>query len=108
MMPRATGDNSSDRRFSCEAATTKIVHEITTKLATNPGESIPAGRARVRVRGLAASMEASASRLNAMAAERAETIATTIQSSACAVGQPPAAKSAPHKANGNTKTECCH
>jgi hypothetical protein len=53
-------------------------------------------------------MAASASRLNAMAAERAATIAITIQPSCHAVGQPPAASIAPHSANGSAKTECSH
>jgi len=51
------------RRFNCEAARMKIAQETTTKVATNVGESCPAGSARVRVRGLAASMVASARRL---------------------------------------------
>jgi len=79
-----------------------------TKLATKAGVRCPAGRARVRVRGLAASMEASASRLKAIAAERAATIATTIQSNWCAVGKPPAASMAPQRAKGSAKMECSH
>ena len=58
---------------------TKTAEEIITKTATNAGVNCPAGNARVRVRGLAPSIDASASRLNAMAAERADTIATAIQ-----------------------------
>jgi len=42
----------------------------TTNHATNPLLSLPAGSARMRVRGLAASIVASTSRLKAMAAER--------------------------------------
>ena len=53
-------------------------------------------------------MEASASRLNAMAAERAATMATMIHSSCCAPGNPFAASMAPHKAKGSAKTECSH
>src|SRR5437588_4067771 len=64
--------------------------------------------ARVAVRGLAASIWASARRLKAMAAERAETMQRTIQPSLAAVGIPPAASMAPHRANGSAKTECSH
>jgi hypothetical protein len=58
-----------------------MAQETMTKVSTNEVERFPAGRARVRVRGLAASMETSARRLNAMAAERAESMATAIQKS---------------------------
>jgi len=68
-------------RLSCAAARIKIAHETTTKVVTKPGVRAPAGSARVRVRGLAASMDASATRLKAMAAERALTIAMMIQMS---------------------------
>ncbi len=47
-------------------------------------------------------------RLNAMAAERAETMHSTIQPSWDARGMPPAASMAPHKANGSAKIECSH
>ena len=43
--------------------------------------SSPAGRWRIFVRGLRASISASSTRLNAIATERAATIATTIQTS---------------------------
>ena len=56
-----------------------IALETTTNVATNAGVSWPAGRARVLVRGLAASIAASARRLKAIAAERAATMATMIQ-----------------------------
>src|SRR6266699_7252216 len=45
-------------------------------------------------------------RLKAMAVERAPTIATVIQTSCHAVGTPPAANTAPRKANGNAKSVC--
>jgi hypothetical protein len=59
----------------------KIAQEMTTKEMTKAGVREPAGRARVWVRGLAASIPASATRLNAMAAERAETMAMMIHTS---------------------------
>src|SRR5579862_3395704 len=98
----------NDRRFSWEAAITNNAHETATNVATKAGVRAPVGKARVRVRGLAASMEASASRLNAIAADRADTIAMMIQVSAWAEGRPFAASIAPQRANGSTKTECSH
>src|SRR6266852_1090396 len=80
----------------------------TTKFLTKPWVSAPAGSARARVRGLAASMVASASRLNDIAAERAATMATTIHKSWRPVGMPPAANIAPQSANGRANTECSH
>jgi len=62
----------------------------------------------VLVRGLAASIAASAQRLKAMAAERAPTIATMIQSSWWTEGKPPAASIAPQSAKGSAKIECSH
>jgi hypothetical protein len=58
------------------------------KPKTKPRESRPAGMARVRVRGLAASSSASAQRLKAMAQERAATMATRIQPSVRQAGRP--------------------
>src|SRR6478735_3220606 len=71
-------------------------------------ESAPAGMARMAVRGLAASIRASATRLKAMAAERAETMQSTIHPSLAAVGMPPAASMAAQSANGRAKIECSH
>src|SRR6266567_6050765 len=45
-------------------------------------------------------------RLKAMAVERAPTIATVIQTSCNADGTPPAANTAPRKANGNANSVC--
>src|SRR5579872_1991261 len=64
--------------------------------------------ARVTVRGLAASICASARRLKAMAAERADIMHTRIHPSFAAVGMPPAASMAAHSANGSANTECSH
>src|SRR5215470_15253874 len=71
-------------------------------------ESVPAGIARVAVRGFAASICASARRLKAMAADRADTMHNTIQPSCAAWGKPPAASMAPHRAKGSANTECSH
>ena len=91
----ATGDSTSVSRFSCHAAKTKIPHETTTNALTNDGVNKPAGSARIGVRGFAASIEASASRLKAIAAERAETMATMIHASWWPGGQTPARQHRP-------------
>src|SRR5580704_17084527 len=98
----------NERRLSWDAAKTNSAHETSTNVITKPGVSVPVGRARVWVRGLAASMEASAKRLNAIAADRADTMAITIQTSTCAFGIPFAASMAPQRANGSTKMEFSH
>ena len=64
--------------------------------------------ARMRVRGLAASSEASARRLKAIAAERAVTMQTMIQKICMGRGKPWAASMAPVSANGSAKMECSH
>ena len=43
-----------------------------------------------------------------MAAERAETMATTIHASCRHAGRPPAASMAPQSAKGSAKIECSH
>ena len=78
-------------RLSRLAARMNIALDTTTKVATNAGDSCPEGKARVLVRGLAASMAASAQRLNAMAADRAAIIATIIHTNWCAEGNPSSA-----------------
>src|SRR5436305_9965086 len=105
---KASGERYSVSRFSCAAEITKTTQVAVTKTAANFCESTPAGMARVAVRGLAASIWASARRLKAMAAERAETMHRTIQPSCAAVGMPPAASMAPHRAKGRAKMECSH
>src|SRR5260370_31207550 len=85
-----------------------MAQEPKTNVQTNVCESAQVGIARVAVRGLAASICASASRLKAIAAERAETMHSPIQPSCAAVGKPPAASNAPHKAKGRAKIECSH
>ena len=98
----------NESRLSWEAAKTNSAHDTSTNVMTKPGVSVPAGRARVWVRGLAASIDASARRLKAIAADRAVTMAMTIQTKACPLGKPFAASMAPQSANGSTKMECSH
>ena len=53
-------------------------------------------------------MDASAHRLNAIAADRAAIMATTIHRSWREEGNPPAASIAPQRAKGSAKIECSH
>ena len=64
---------------SCHAANTNTTDETTTKTTASARDIAPRGISRIAVRGLSASYDASASRLNPIAALRAATIATTIQ-----------------------------
>src|SRR5271168_1236586 len=107
-MANANGESSREARFSCEAARIKTAAIASVKPATKPRLSSPAGMARPAVRGLAASIPASAQRLKAIAAERAETMQTMIQTSLMAGGHPPAASIAPIMAKGSTNIECSH
>src|SRR4051812_43992726 len=102
------GDRYSVSRFNSNAPNTNTAQEITTNKTTNVFESEPAGSARILVRGFAASICRSATRLNAIAADRAETMHTTIQITCHFVGHPPAASIAPLSANGSAKMECSH
>src|SRR5271168_4199813 len=81
---------------------------VTVNPATNRRLSVPAGMARPEVLGLAASRPASAQRLNAMAADRAVTMQTTIQNTLGHAGHPEAASIAPDSAKGRAKMECSH
>src|SRR3954471_5612819 len=107
-MASATGDSRNASQFNSHAARTSSALEATTKIATKVLESAPAGIARDDVRGFSASNLASTSRLKAIAAERAPTIATTIHKSCGAEGKPLAASIAPHSAKGSAKIECSH
>src|SRR6185437_11892398 len=66
------------------------------------------GIARAAVRGFTASISASTRRLKAIAAVRAPTMQTMIQPSTRGGGHPPAASTAPVRANGSAKIECSH
>src|SRR6185369_14054901 len=73
---------------------------------TKPTDNRPAGSALEAVRGFCASKLRSAIRLKAIAAERAPTMATTIQRICDGEGNPLAASTAPRNANGNAKSVC--
>ena len=74
------------------------------KTRTKPVESAPAGSARPAVRGFAASISRSASRLCAIAALRAPTIASRIFPTVIQSGMPRAASTAESSANGSAKS----
>ena len=102
----ATGASASVSRLSMAAASRKRAADRSVKAQTKPSERRPAGRARERVRGLAASIRRSAMRLKAIAQERAPTIASAIQSSCRRAGRPDAASTAPSSAKGSAKSVC--
>src|SRR5215471_17286961 len=102
------GERNSVRRLSIAAPKTNTAMDTSTKPPTKPLVSVPAGIARIAVLGFAASSFASTNRLNAMAAERAATMQTTIQHNTLSEGQAPAASTAPVKAKGSAKMECSH
>ena len=88
-----------------------MTDDAATNPQANPRDRRPVGKCRMLVRGLRASISKSTSRLKAMAAERAHTIAITIQNSLRAISPPPEplsrkASRAPVRANGRAKTEC--
>src|SRR5579859_1226107 len=109
-MASATGESSSARGFSCQAATRKRAMATRVKIQAKVMERAPVASARILVRGFSLSKRRSAMRLMVMAAERAETMATTIQRIWRKVGQPcevkRAARSAPVRAKGKAKMEC--
>src|SRR2546427_1484719 len=88
------------------AEATRTPAEATMKAMTNPLLTSPRGRARAAVRGFLRSKSTSTSRLNAMAALRAPTMASVIQAAWAAVGAPRAAMNAPRNANGRAKSVC--
>src|SRR6185437_15960659 len=92
--------------FSIAAASRNKAAAAIVNAQTKPTDKSPAGIARDAVRGFRASNFRSAMRLNAIAAERAPTIATTIHRICHAEGSPLAASTAPRNANGNAKSVC--
>jgi len=110
-MASASGASLKQRGFSAFAATRNRAAAAAKNSQAKPLLRVPAGRWRPRVRGLRASSSASSIRLKVMAAERAPTIATTIQESRHArlpVAKPCSRKasSAAVSANGKANTEC--
>ena len=102
----ATGERTKHKGFRDHAATANTKDDTATNAAASLVVIVPRGSSRPAVRGLSASMRASARRLKPIAALRAATIATTIHPTVCQVsGTRRAASSAPAKANGSANTE---
>src|ERR1041385_834782 len=106
MLASATGANSSASRFNIAAATKNSAAEMTVNAQTKPTDNRPDGKARLALRAFRASYSRSATRLKALAVERAETMAAVIQISGRNEGTPAAASTAPRNANGNAKSVC--
>jgi hypothetical protein len=110
-MASATGESTKQMVPSFQVAATNATDATVMNSRASPRVMSPRGNSRPAVLGLSASCDASTSRLNAMAALRAATIATTIHTSLRAAGanvqSPPScsARSAPVSANGSAKTE---
>src|SRR5262249_36704740 len=113
-MASATGDSAKHSGPSRQAAYTNSSDAAATNAAASFVDMRPRGSSRLAVRGFRASVRASASGLNPMAALRAATIATRTQpivaggGSRTDAGPTPApfpASSTPANANGSAKTE---
>src|SRR5579864_732792 len=110
-MASASGASLKHSGFNSRAAKTKTKAQAAMNPQAKRRDNKPAGKWRDLVRGLRASISASSTRLNAMATERAATMATTIQPmrQARAARAKPAsrqASSAPVSAKGSAKTLC--
>ena len=103
----ATGDSAKQIGFSRHAAKTNTADATTTNAIASRELIAPRGSSRFAVRGLSASIRASTSRLNPIAALRAATIATRIQPTDGPRDRARAApaSSAPASANGSANTE---
>src|SRR5215471_13513304 len=105
-MTRATGASIRQSGLNRHDANRKTADAIVTNAVASTTVIAPRGSSRLAVRGLSASILASTSRLNPIAALRADTIATTIHSTVSQVrGACRDASSAPAKANGSANTE---
>src|SRR5258708_21014834 len=108
-MASASGDSTKHTRPSAYAAPTNATEAAATKTIASQRVIAPRGSSRIAVRGLFASYRASTSRLKPIAAPRAATIATTIQTTRHATSRPDKgrswrASSDPVQAKGSAKT----
>src|SRR5262245_65090052 len=78
-MASASGDSRAHNGLRRQAANTKTAEAMPTKIVASDRLMTPRGSSRPAVRGFNRSKEASTNRLKPMAADRADTIATTIQ-----------------------------
>ena len=93
--------------FNWNDASTNATDMTITNTVASRRLKAPRGISRMAVRGFSASIRASTSRLNPMAALRAVTMATTTQAiCAHANGACCHASNAPVSANGSANTEC--
>ena len=99
----ATGARAKHSGFRNHAAATNIPAENAQNAAAAGTDTAPEGISRRAVRGFTASTSRSTIRLNAIAEERAPTIATRIQRIVPAFGKPPAASTAERRAKGSAK-----
>src|SRR5262249_29665852 len=104
------GASFSARGLSCHAPTRNAAIAQSVKIQAKLSVRAPVANARCAVRGFSLSYRRSAMRLIVIAALRAATMATMIQSSCRQVGQPllvkRAASNAPVRAKGRANTEC--
>jgi hypothetical protein len=102
----ATGDSAKQIQPSGQVDATNAADVAARNAQAWAPESLPVGISRFAVRGLSASQRASTMRLKAIAALRANTIASTIQRMRIgSTGRSAAASSAPTSANGSANTE---
>jgi hypothetical protein len=102
----AIGDSARHSGDNLDAAKTNTADVTSTNIVASGFDSMPLGISRIAVRGLRPSIFASTRRLNAIAALRALTMHTTIQSTCHHEnGCSRHASSAPVRANGNANTE---
>ena len=102
----ATGDRTKQSVEICDVTPTKTADQPATKPIACVREIAPRGISRAAVLGFSASCRASTSRLKPIAAERAATMAATIQPARPSVtGAYCEASSTPTRANGSANTE---
>ena len=106
MIASARGESANASRFNWNEAKMKIIEQANRKKTTKRRESSPAARGQFWVLGFKRSNLASDNRLNDIAQDRAETMATKIQSNVRQEGKPFAATRALIRANGKANTEC--
>jgi hypothetical protein len=105
-MANATGASTRQSVLRRDALNRKIVDDTRTKSVASQWLIAPRGISRIAVRGLSASHRASTRRLKPMAALRALTMQTTIQTTCVQEnGSVRHASSAPVSANGSANTE---
>src|ERR1039457_3026870 len=106
MIASARGESARQRGFRNHAAATNTAAENAQNIAAAVTETAPAGISRRAVRGFSASTFRSTIRLNAIATDRAPTMAARMPNSVRGGGTAPAASTVASSANGSAKTVC--